>query len=946
MRQTKPRRFLALALSLTMAASLAVTGASAAADPLQPVKSDNYFASNNNNYLIHNPDGSPAEPGNYNLPARSFLYANADGTFTRVECYRDSYLYEGLPRDMDRITVEEYDASFHLTARHALPVELPRYLGCLIADDGIYVATGTDNNWDEIITAEVLRVVRYSRDCQQRLAAKSIVSAETDANFIGVSAHSNFSMILDREGNLILHAALTQPRSADGLNHQTNLTLDLDGKDLSFHHFPASLGYASHSFAQFVRDDGDFLVFADLGDAHPRSVAVAQITKEYRQGYGTTDSRVADALPISGEKGDNFTGVTLGGLEVSSTSYLTVGTTVDQSQFAQARERWLPGNRLFVTITDKTTMKSQVKYLEQLPDEGPDYLSVPQLVALGGDQFLVLWGSWRDNKVFTTKCALVDGQGELIGQVQTLSAPLSDCQPVVRNSVLTWYVTRNQSAPVFYQLDTKTMTLTSKDTGRPYLSAGAVVEGDQSRFQYDAALNGSFGDVPAGSWYAESVKNACQLGLMKGTGPDAFQPDGTLTVGETVALAARIHSIYTTGKAAFTQGSPWYQVYVDYCKANGILTWDAGDMTAKATRAQFVQILDAAVPGNVLPERNPISTGVIPDVDVNAAYAAAVYRFYRAGITGGDASGSFMPDKTITRAEVAAIVSRVADPALTVDTPLYQPLELPIFSEETFPFTWPPVQGWDPVDQPPEDPNQDPSGSDIGHLEHNGIQRELLPVGSERPADYGYTGSVLPADSPSGRLTCGSISLRTESYGPQYSVEYLDVPNPLYQNGDRTYQQSTYTLYAPARNFWGQLSDANGVAGNPVTIALSADYVSRIGTDSYLKLDAIYDDHYAPGENREVHDERWAEACCGLLNVSGISVTQGEGGAGQITGLKPNAWYCVTKVHWFSETSFSPSSAFHQANGSGTIQVDNTVDDDVYLQLLDSNGVTAPTLVR
>lgn len=942
MRQNRPPRLLSLALALAMTVSLAVTGAAAAEAP-RSAWSSNFFAGNQYNYFIRNHDGTLSREGNYSPITRSFLSANADGTYTRVECYPYPCTYNGRSGDMDRITVEEYDASFHLTARHPLPLELPRFLGCLIAEDGIYIATATTYNWDELPTAEVMRVVRYSRDCQQRLAAKSIVSFETDANFIGIGSNSNFSMILDQEGRLIIHTSSLHPKTSDGMNHQSNVTFDLDGKDLSFHHYPGA-GYVSHSFAQFVRDDRDFLVFADHGDAHPRSVVINQISKDYRQEYvlnGRVD-RTSDALPISGESGDNFTGVTLGGLEVSSSSYLTIGTTVDQTQFAKAKERMLPGNRLFVTVTDKTTMESQVKYLEQLPDEGPEYLTVPQLVVLGGDRFLALWGTWNDSGAYTTKCALLDGKGTLTGQIQTIPAPLSDCQPVVRDGVVTWYVTKDSNAPIFYQLDPKTLALTCKDTGRPYLSGVPAMTGDQSNFGYDTALTGTFADVPAGSWYADTVKSACQLGLMKGTSGDAFQPDGTLTLGETAALAARIHSIYTTGKAAFTQGNPWYQVYVDYCKQSGILTWDLGDMTAQATRAQFVQLLEAAIPGNVLPTRYLVNIGAVPDVSVDAPYAQAVYRFYRAGITGGDANGNFMPDKTITRAEVATIVSRVADPNLTryMDVTLEQ---FPPYVEEIFPFTWPEVQGWYPVDQPPDDPNKDPSGSDIGQLEHEGIQRELLPAGVERPADYQYDESVLPEGNASGELTCETIERRSQSYDGQHFTEYVDLPNPLYDSAaGRRYMQATYTFYAPARNHWAQLSHPEGdTAGNPRMLSFDAEFVARIGTDSFIKLDAYYSD----GEG-DVHTTRWANACCGLLNISGISVVQGEDGGGQVTGLTPSAWYCVTKLHWLSPSSFTPVSAFYQADGNGVIQIDNTVDDDIYLQLLDAEGVTAPTLVR
>ena len=68
---------------------------------------------------------------------------------------------------------------------------------------------------------------------------------------------------------------------------------------------------------------------------------------------------------------------------------------------------------------------------------------------------------------------------------------------------------------------------------------------------------GKFTDVSDGAWYAQSVQTAYELGLVAGVSDTAFNPEGSITIGSTVALAARLHSIYNTGSADFTQGSPW-----------------------------------------------------------------------------------------------------------------------------------------------------------------------------------------------------------------------------------------------------------------------------------------------------------------------------------------------------------------------------------------------------
>ncbi|MCI8526662.1 MAG: hypothetical protein HFF17_12280 [Oscillospiraceae bacterium] len=179
---------------------------------------------------------------------------------------------------------------------------------------------------------------------------------------------------------------------------------------------------------------------------------------------------------------------------------------------------------------------------------------------------------------------------------------------------------------------------------------------------------GQFADVASASWFAGNVQSAYELGLMKGSSENAFNPNGNLTVAESLALACRIHDIYNGGKGEFTQGAPWYQVYVDYALETGIISaGQFSNYTLPATRAQFVTILGRALPDDATAKINEVEDRSIPDVDAGAAYSDVAYRFYRAGILTGDAeSHKLNPNANIKRSEVAAIATRVADPKLRV----------------------------------------------------------------------------------------------------------------------------------------------------------------------------------------------------------------------------------------------------------------------------------------
>ena len=175
---------------------------------------------------------------------------------------------------------------------------------------------------------------------------------------------------------------------------------------------------------------------------------------------------------------------------------------------------------------------------------------------------------------------------------------------------------------------------------------------------------GQFTDVPENEWYTDYVVSVYQLGLMVGTATDVFSPHKEVSLAQAITMAARIHSIYTTGQDNFVQGKVWYQVYVDYAYENGIIdsAYYKADMTRSATRAMFAEILANALPDEALPAINSFADDCLPDVKMKDDCAPFVYKLYRAGIlTGSDLQGSFLPNSYIKRSECAAIIVRMAE---------------------------------------------------------------------------------------------------------------------------------------------------------------------------------------------------------------------------------------------------------------------------------------------
>ena len=179
-------------------------------------------------------------------------------------------------------------------------------------------------------------------------------------------------------------------------------------------------------------------------------------------------------------------------------------------------------------------------------------------------------------------------------------------------------------------------------------------------------VQGQFTDVSSNNWFAGSVAEAYELGLMVGVSDTVFDPQGDVTIAQAVTMAARIHSIYSTGTEDMGQsaGGAWYQPYLDYAYHNGIINYAyyTCDVTQKATRAQFAEIFAHSLPDVALRAKNSVADNAIPDVSMASPFAEHVYKLYRAGIlSGNDAIGTFSPASNITRAEAAALVSRMAE---------------------------------------------------------------------------------------------------------------------------------------------------------------------------------------------------------------------------------------------------------------------------------------------
>jgi murein DD-endopeptidase MepM/ murein hydrolase activator NlpD len=172
-------------------------------------------------------------------------------------------------------------------------------------------------------------------------------------------------------------------------------------------------------------------------------------------------------------------------------------------------------------------------------------------------------------------------------------------------------------------------------------------------------------DVPPDYWARGPVDALYQAGVTNGcaTDPMAFCPEDPVTRAEMAAFLLRALGIDGTsggyaGYFADVRSSDWFAGYAEQLFLTDITTGCATDPlrycpNASVTRAEMAVFIVRALNGSA-----GAVQGTFSDVPVGAWYAPYVEELARLGITDGYADGTYRPMRSITRAEMAAMVDK------------------------------------------------------------------------------------------------------------------------------------------------------------------------------------------------------------------------------------------------------------------------------------------------
>ena len=204
---------------------------------------------------------------------------------------------------------------------------------------------------------------------------------------------------------------------------------------------------------------------------------------------------------------------------------------------------------------------------------------------------------------------------------------------------------------------------------------------DIHQFQQVKQYNNNFSDVGTSDWFYNSVAEAYKYDLVNGKSATKFDPKGNVTIAEVITMADKLHSYSTSGSLSPSiqmEAEPWYTLFVRYAETKQIISTGefSGEYDRPATREELAHIFAHAIPDNGYQQINVVTT--LPDIDSSNKYYNDVIKLYNAGIiSGNDYRGTFTPKANITRAEAAAIASRLALPSTRIQLTFCKSIALP-----------------------------------------------------------------------------------------------------------------------------------------------------------------------------------------------------------------------------------------------------------------------------
>ena len=366
------------------------------------------------------------------------------------------------------VGIEYYNNSFQITGRKEIAMELPLWGGFYAGSDGYYLIEG-QNNTAEDNSAEVIRVIRYDTNWKRNGAA----SITSNSDLFGGQVRYPFDYgcveVTENNGKLFIvtgHEGYVD--SSVGQGHQGFLMIQVDPSSMTGKIVSSDLW---HSFSQYIKSKDTYLYVLEQSEG-------SRCTKLTRYNSSTLERKTIELFPYGGSRTSVWAlpcYASVDGMAVSSDHILCIGTSIDQTKYDQVNSD-MPHN-IYLTVTPMSDFSKEATVTRQLTSYtggGKGFMGV-KITKITDNRFMISWEEYDpdaeesqlkytddDNLSSSTLHYLfIDGKGNALSREFTTAAPISDCQPVVKDSKIVYYAS-NVNTLNFYSIDSNNGTASKK----------------------------------------------------------------------------------------------------------------------------------------------------------------------------------------------------------------------------------------------------------------------------------------------------------------------------------------------------------------------------------------------------------------------------------------------------------------------------------------------------
>jgi len=361
--------------------------------------------------------------------------------------------------------IYEYSQDLELQKTFNVPNELAM-LGAFTKDsEGNYYFFYAKFVEEKQRTEKNMAVAKY--DTSGKKTKSYTLKAYADYSFLGIKEpFEGGTCRLELSGPMLaVYFAREMFKANDGLNHQASYGFVLDkdtferlDKESKWGYNATSAGnmtmpYVSHSFNQFILPvDGGF-IFADHGDASPRSFTFAA----FKDGE---DTKRVQSFKFPGKTGENATYAEMGGLAKTSKGYIFAGAYGKDINNAR---------NVFTLSIDSALKKCGAPVYLTAYTKDTSHAGHPKIAALDSGRYIVLWEKFRFSTQHanligqdptgyqSTFMVTIDESGKAVSEVQELKGVRLNMNDTLRynpkNGKVYWAINNNGRSITVYALD-------------------------------------------------------------------------------------------------------------------------------------------------------------------------------------------------------------------------------------------------------------------------------------------------------------------------------------------------------------------------------------------------------------------------------------------------------------------------------------------------------------